>query len=209
MRLHGGVVCGSGLVCAAMLVIIFLRRKEEDELQTKVQFQLVKLQMTGDILMENQHEIIRIHNLLDKSNAQMNVLDPEVSQVKATEEIWKKKLETCTGEKKNMADEVEFIKSQQAEVFAEFEKETSVWKVEVNSLQKQMTQHSKLCNFVRGDSDEARKLCGTVVPKENPKELEVKEAPQPEAPQPDAPQPEAPKPDAPKPDTPKPDAPKP
>ena len=98
MKLHGGVLGASGLVCIAMLVMIYHRRNQEEELQTKVQFQLVKLQMTGDTLMENQHEIIRIHNLLDKNNARMTMLDPEVSQVQATEEIWKSKLDTCKGE---------------------------------------------------------------------------------------------------------------
>ncbi|XP_055780953.1 uncharacterized protein LOC129857065 [Salvelinus fontinalis] len=216
MKTPGVLVGVSLLTSVALLGLINVRRKEEMKEQKHVSFETIKLRVTRDVLGEYQHEVIRAHNLLDKTKAQVDTLGSELTPLQAAEAKKKSELEACQGEKKHVADEVGAVEAENSNSKTEFEKQKAVWVAEMMSLKQQVEQRSKVCVFVKKDSVEGRKLCGDEPPKQEatPKP----DAPKPEESKPDAPKPEEPKPDspkeapkkeaAPKPDAPKPDSPK-
>uniref|UniRef100_A0A4W5LB73 Zgc:174935 n=1 Tax=Hucho hucho TaxID=62062 RepID=A0A4W5LB73_9TELE len=201
MKAQGVLVGVSLLTSVALLGLIHLRRKEEAKEQKHVSFETIKLRVTRDVLGEYQHEVIRAHNLLDKTKAQVDTLGSELSPLQAAEAKKKSELEACQGEKKHVADEVGAVEAENSNYKTEFEKQKAAWAAEVTSLKQQVEQRSKVCVFVKKDSVEGRKLCGDEPPKQEatPKP----DAPKPEESKPDAPKPEESKPDAPKPDSPK------
>lgn len=191
MKTQGVLVGVSLLTSVALLGLINVRRKEEVKEQKHVSFETIKLRVTRDVLGEYQHEVIRVHNLLDKTKAQVDTLGSELTPLQAAEAKKKSELEACQGEKKHVADEVGAVEAENSNSKTEFEKQKAAWVAEVTSLKQQVEQRSKVCVFVKKDSVEGRKLCGDEPPKQEA------------APKPDAPKPEESKPDAPKPDSPK------
>ncbi|XP_064803521.1 uncharacterized protein LOC135521750 [Oncorhynchus masou masou] len=207
MKTQGVLVGVSLLTSVALLGLINVRQKEEMKEQKHVSFETIKLRVTRDVLGEYQHEVIRAHNLLDKTKAQVDTLGSELTPLQAAEAKKKSELEACQGEKKHVADEVGAVEAENSNSKTEFEKQKAAWEAEMTSLKQQVVQRSKVCVFVKKDSVEGRKLCGDEPPKQEatPKP----DAPKPEESKPDAPKPEESKPDAPKPEESKPDAPKP
>ncbi|XP_029592313.1 pollen-specific leucine-rich repeat extensin-like protein 1 isoform X1 [Salmo trutta] len=211
MKTQGVLVGVSLLTSVALLGLINVRRKEEVKEQKHVSFETIKLRVTRDVLGEYQHEVIRAHNLLDKTKAQVDTLGSELPPLQAAEAKKKSELEACQGEKKHVADEVGAVEAENSNSKTEFEKQKAAWVAEVTSLKQQVEQHSEVCVFVKKDSVEGRKLCGDEPPKQEA-------APKPDAPKPEESKPDAPKPDspkeapkqeaAPKPEEPKPDSPK-
>ncbi|XP_045081934.1 pollen-specific leucine-rich repeat extensin-like protein 1 isoform X2 [Coregonus clupeaformis] len=202
MKTQGVLVAVSMLTSVALLGLINVRRKEEAKEQKHLSFETIKLRVTRDVLGEYHHEVIRAHNLLDKTKAQVDTLGSELPPLQAAEAKKKSELEACQGEKKHAADEVGAVEAENSNSKTEFEKQKAAWEAEVTSLKQQVEQHSKVCAFVKKDSVEGRKLCGDEPPKQEA-------APKPEEPKPDAPKPDAPK-EAPKQEAdPKPDKPKP
>ncbi|XP_042175238.1 pollen-specific leucine-rich repeat extensin-like protein 1 isoform X2 [Oncorhynchus tshawytscha] len=185
MKTQGVLVGVSLLTSVALLGLINVRRKEEMKEQKHVSFETIKLRVTRDVLGEYQHEVIRAHNLLDKTKAQVDTLGSELPPLQAAEAKKKSELE------KHVADEVGAVEAENSNSKTEFEKQKAAWEAEMTSLKQQVVQRSKVCVFVKKDSVEGRKLCGDEPPKQEA------------APKPDAPKPEESKPDAPKPDSPK------
>jgi hypothetical protein len=68
------------------------------KVQKHVSFETIKLRVTRDVLGEYQHEVIRAHNLLDKTKAQVDTLGSELPPLQAAEAKKKSELEACQGE---------------------------------------------------------------------------------------------------------------
>ena len=99
MKSQGVLVGVSLLTSVALLGLINVRRKEEMKEQKHVSFETIKLRVTRDVLGEYQHEVIRAHNLLDKTKAQVDTLGSELPPLQAAEAKKKSELEACQGEK--------------------------------------------------------------------------------------------------------------
>ncbi|KAK6326902.1 hypothetical protein J4Q44_G00025470 [Coregonus suidteri] len=158
MKTQGVLVAVSMLTSVALLGLINVRRKEEAKEQKHLSFETIKLRVTRDVLGEYHHEVIRAHNLLDKTKAQVDTLGSELPPLQAAEAKKKSELEACQGEKKHAADEVGAVEAENSNSKTEFEKQKAAWEAEVTSLKQQVEQHSKVCAFVKKDSVEGRKL---------------------------------------------------
>ncbi|KAL0985389.1 hypothetical protein UPYG_G00156270 [Umbra pygmaea] len=213
MKTQGALVVMSVLASLALLGLIHVRHKEETKEEKNTSFQTIKLRVTQDVLGEYQHEVIRAHNLLDKTKAMVDILGQELLPLQDAAAQKKSQLNACQGETKKNTDTLAAIEAQISNSKTEIEKQKVSWESEVLSLKKQMEQRSRVCDFVKKDSEVSRTICGNkeeVAPKpEAPKaEAPKAEAPKAEAPKAEAPKAEAPKADAPKADAPKADAPK-
>ncbi|KAJ8004978.1 hypothetical protein DPEC_G00141880 [Dallia pectoralis] len=199
------------LASVALLGLIHVRKKEELKEQNHTSFESTKLRVTYDVLREYRHEVIRAQNLVEKTKALVDSLGSELSQTQAKQTQQKGELDGCQGKKKQTFDSIAALEGEITSAKDEFEKQKVVWAAQVASHKQQAEERSKVCDFVKKDSVDGRKMCGDAPPKQDAAakaDAPKPDAPQPDAPKPDAPQPEAPKQDAPKPDAPKPDAPK-
>ncbi|XP_056300366.1 anti-sigma-I factor RsgI8-like [Pseudoliparis swirei] len=183
------------IVSVAMVAIMHIRKTEFNYEERKNKFVDIKLRMTSDVLQDRQSEAPETKALLEKTQGEHKALEEKVNmlQAKADEETGKS--DVCLGGQKSATDELASAETELQNLKAEYDKETTNWKNELEALKRQQTERSAVCGFLKPGSHLAS--CGN------------EEAPKPEEPKPEAPKPGEPKPGAPKPDEPKPEAPKP
>ncbi|XP_070299953.1 uncharacterized protein [Salvelinus sp. IW2-2015] len=160
MKTQGVLVGVSLLTSVALLGLINVRRKEEMKEQKHVSFETIKLRVTRDVLGEYQHEVIRAHNLLDKTKAQVDTLGSELTPLQAAEAKKKSELEACQGEKKHVADEVGAVEAENSNSKTEFEKQKAAWGAEMVSQTAGGAAQQSVCLCEEGLCRGTETVCG-------------------------------------------------
>ncbi|XP_036395531.1 histone H1B [Megalops cyprinoides] len=203
MKLPILVMVASLLTSAVLAVFIFMKKKEMILVSKKSSFLDIKVRVTQDVLGEYQADVDKLQKQLDDSSSLVAELKTQLGANEAEAKKLKTAAEACQGEKKKMNDEITSIDGEQKNVKAQFDKEKEAWTKETGDLKQQMAQKSKVCAFVKKDSQEGNKLCGNEIP-EAEKPAPEKPAPEKAAPEKaEAPKAEAPKAEAPKAEAPK------
>ncbi|XP_059909754.1 neurofilament heavy polypeptide isoform X3 [Gadus macrocephalus] len=206
----------SVLVSLGLYWTVTRRKREEEQLLKRNKFQFIKLSVSAEVLGEYKVEISKKQPLMAKIKEEVKALESEAADHLAKQTANKAEVEACENAKKQITDEAASLESELGSKKEEFTKQKANWEAEVASLNKQINEKSKLCDFIKTDSEVARKLCGVPDPKpdaakaEAPKPEEAKaEAPKPEEAKAEAPKPEEAKEEASKPEEAKAEAPKP
>nr|XP_020497655.1 pollen-specific leucine-rich repeat extensin-like protein 1 isoform X2 [Labrus bergylta] len=205
------------LIVVSVLVVgmIKMRKQEHDKENRLDRFQMIKLRVTYDVLVDYQNEKSAKQVQLEKAETEYNTLMVEYTTLKTKEDTAKGNEANCLTDKTSQKSVLDLVEKEFGDVKDNTEKESTGWKTEFETLQKQLAERSKVCNFVKPGSQSSQ-LCGIEVPlkpqenkAEAPKPEEAKaEAPKAEAPKPEEAKAEAPKAEAPKPEEPKAEAPK-
>ncbi|KAG7469479.1 hypothetical protein MATL_G00129400 [Megalops atlanticus] len=191
MKLPILVMVASLLTSAVLAVFIFMKKKEMVLASKKSSFLDIKVRVTQDVLGEYQADVDKLQKQLDDSNGLVTELKTQMGAGEAEAKKLKTAVEACQGEKKKVNDEITSIDGEQNNVKAQFDKGKEAWTKEIGDLKQQMAQKSKVCAFVKKDSQEGNKLCGNTIP-EAPKPAPDKaEAAKAEAPKAEAPKAEA------------------
>ncbi|XP_034409581.1 neurofilament medium polypeptide isoform X1 [Cyclopterus lumpus] len=196
------------VVSVAMVAIVHIRKTEFNYEEKKSKFMEIKLRITNDVLQDRRTEELETKALLEKSQLEQIALQKEVNtlELKADETVAKS--DACLGGKKSATDELASAETELQNLKAEYDKETTDLKNQLETLKRQQTERSAVCGFLKPGSHLAS--CGSEVIAEAPKPEGPKaEAPKPEEPKAEAPKAEAPKPEEPKAEAPKAEAPKP
>ncbi|XP_030226460.1 neurofilament heavy polypeptide isoform X4 [Gadus morhua] len=192
----------SVLVSLGLFWTVTRRKGEEERLLKRNKFQFIKLSVSVDVLGEYKVEISKKQPLMAKIKEEVKALESEAADHLAKQTANKAEVEACESAKKQITDEAASLESELGSKKEEFTKQKANWEAEVASLNKQINEKSKLCDFIKTDSEVARKLCG--VPDPKPEEAKA-EAPKAEAPKPEEAKAEAPKPEEAKAEAPKPE----
>ncbi|XP_059909753.1 neurofilament heavy polypeptide isoform X2 [Gadus macrocephalus] len=200
----------SVLVSLGLYWTVTRRKREEEQLLKRNKFQFIKLSVSAEVLGEYKVEISKKQPLMAKIKEEVKALESEAADHLAKQTANKAEVEACENAKKQITDEAASLESELGSKKEEFTKQKANWEAEVASLNKQINEKSKLCDFIKTDSEVARKLCGVPDPKpdavKDPKPEEAKaEAPKAEAPKPEEAKAEAPKPEEAKAEAPKPE----
>ncbi|KAI4877321.1 hypothetical protein NFI96_017305 [Prochilodus magdalenae] len=150
------------LVCSLGLAgYIHNKKDEEFKLAKHASFQNVKHRVTGDVLKEYMTHVVESSSLLDKTKKQIEDLKVEVTGAQEGADGKRAEAETCTGELKRMTDEVASIDTEKANADGEFQKKKGSLQEQIANLKKEIEQPSKVCDYIKKDSAEGKKLCGT------------------------------------------------
>ncbi|KAL7887402.1 hypothetical protein AOLI_G00051230 [Acnodon oligacanthus] len=177
------VVCSLGLAG-----YVHHKRKEEVRLAKHASFQNVKHRVSSDVLREYMTHVVESNSLLDKTKKQIADLTAEVKEAQEAADGKRGVAETCTGDLKQITDEIVGIDTEKNNAEEEFKKKKANLQEQISNLKKEMEQHSKVCDYIKKDSAEGRKLCGLEalpeqpVAKENKQEEPPKENKKEEAP---------------------------
>ncbi|XP_037393160.1 uncharacterized protein zgc:174935 [Pygocentrus nattereri] len=167
------VVCSLGLAG-----YVHHKRKEEVKLVKHASFQNVKHRVTSDVLREYMSHVVESNSLLDKTNKQIVDLTAEVKEAQEASDAKRGLVETCTGDLKHITDEIAGIDTEKNNADEEFKKKKANLQEQIGNLKKEVEQHSKVCDYIKKDSDEGRKLCGLeALPKEPVAKEDKKEEP--------------------------------
>lgn len=173
------VVCSLGLAG-----YIHTKRKEELKLAKHASFQNVKNRVTKDVLKEYQNQAVETSNLLDSTKKQLEGLKAEMAAAQVAADTKKTEAGTCAGDLKRITDEIAAINSQKSSADGEFQKKKASLQEQIGNLKKASGERSKVCDHIKLDSVEGRRLCGIPDPpkevakevkNEEPKEEEKKE----------------------------------
>lgn len=149
------VVCSLGLAG-----YIHTKRKEELKLAKHASFQNVKNRVTKDVLKEYQNQAVETSNLLDSTKKQLVDLRAEVAEAQMAVNVKKTSANTCAGDLKQITDEIAAINIQKSTTAGEFQKKKAKLQEQISNLKKASVQRSKVCDYIKIDSAEGRKLCG-------------------------------------------------
>ncbi|XP_036440801.1 uncharacterized protein zgc:174935 [Colossoma macropomum] len=167
------VVCSLGLAG-----YIHHKKKEEVKLAKHASFQNVKHRVTSDVLREYMTHVVESNSLLDKTKKQITDLTAEVKEAQEAADAKRGVVETCTGDLKRVTDEIAAIDTEKNNADEEFKKKKASLQEQMDNLKKEVEQHSKVCDYIKKDSAEGRKLCGMeALPKQNVTKEAKKEEP--------------------------------
>ncbi|XP_060906610.1 neurofilament heavy polypeptide-like [Labrus mixtus] len=200
------------IVVSVLVVGVIKMRKQEHDKDNRVdRFQAIKLRVTYDVLVDYQNEKSAKQVLLEKAESEYNTLMVEYKTLKTKGDTAKGKEDDCLTDKTSQKSVLDLVEKDFSDVKGNTEKESTGWKTEVETLQQQLAEWSKVCNFVKPGSQSSQ-LCGieeSLKPEEAKAEAPKAEAPKPEEAKAEAPKAEAPKPEEAKAEAPKAEAPKP
>ncbi|KAJ8290037.1 hypothetical protein GJAV_G00008020 [Gymnothorax javanicus] len=163
MKVSAVIITLSAMISMALAAFMYWKRTDMEKIITKANFMDIKVGVTRDVLAEYQSEVEKLRKLHDET---AKALEPLESAANAVQNDLNKKypeLEACgkdlrTVEEETVASEKELRTGQD-----QFEKEKAQWSEEIAELKAKLEQKSKVCDFVKKDSVEGMKLCGTPI----------------------------------------------
>ncbi|KAL2084116.1 hypothetical protein ACEWY4_019634 [Coilia grayii] len=159
----------TGSVCLA--IFIHKKKIEEAELAKGANFEDIKNTVTNDFLSEVTENLSRDQGNLEAMKKQIEELKTTLQTQQNTAAAAKRDADECQGDAKKTSDELANLEVEQNNLKSEKE----AWTKDVASLKQQVTQRSKVCDYILKDSKEGKKLCGQEVPQEVPKQEEPKQ----------------------------------
>ncbi|XP_066539017.1 uncharacterized protein zgc:174935 [Hoplias malabaricus] len=136
-------------------------RKEELKLAKHASFQNVKHRVTRDVLKEYLTHVVESSSLLDKTKKQIEELKVDVAGVEQVAKAKKAEEDACSGDLKRITDEGAAIDTDKTNTDGEFQKKKADLQEQIATLKKEAEQQSKVCNYIKKDSIDGQKLCGT------------------------------------------------
>ncbi|XP_061085820.1 uncharacterized protein zgc:174935 [Conger conger] len=208
MKVSAVIIVISAIISMALSVLMYLKRNDEAIMVKKSSFMDIKVRVTRDVLGEYQTEAEKMQTDLDEGTKEVQAQNLILQNGKAENKPKSDELAACHEELKKMREETTAERTELKAATEEDGKERAGWEKEIADLKQQLEQKSKVCDFVKKDSAEGMKLCGTPLPEPPKQEAPKVEAPKAEAPKAEPPKAEAPKAEPPKAEAPKAEAPK-
>ncbi|TKS82054.1 TRIO and F-actin-binding protein [Collichthys lucidus] len=158
----------------ALMGIMRIRKREQDQQHRRASFGDIKLRVTNDVLGEYQSEKDSAQVNLDTAQKETSALDSAVKMGKDKADKTKGELDICNQGKTAITDELTILETELKNLQAANEKEEASWNSEVQTLKSQLEAQSPVCNFLKEGSQLESKLCAK---KEEP-EAAKKEEPE-------------------------------
>nr|XP_019948957.1 PREDICTED: neurofilament heavy polypeptide-like [Paralichthys olivaceus] len=156
------------VVSLILFGLIKVRRKARETEEKHSRFQDIKLRVSHDVLTEYETEITNQRQEIDRIQAEQKTTVEETHTLNVKADETKGKVDICEGDKKNPNTEHD-SNTEVDNLKEENDKEMAEWKKEVVSLKDQLKKPSAVCQFLKGQSKTASKLCA----KEDSKEEEA------------------------------------
>lgn len=150
----------SAVVCVVVSMVLFgqyalLTKLTADELDQMTKYHDLDTKLNDDRLMgtmlQGQANLMR--NTVQGLEGEQNTATGDERQ-RATE------LDGCKADKKTKDDELAVAQKERADAEVKLSGESGGWKTEITSLKQEKEQHSKICAYIKKNSDGV-KLCGT------------------------------------------------
>ncbi|KAI1885965.1 hypothetical protein AGOR_G00209180 [Albula goreensis] len=184
MKVAALVIATSILTSVSLAVFIYMKKADEVSINKKAAFMDIKVRVTRDVLGEYQSDAEKLQKNLEAGTKEVEALNTALKAAETEAKEKKTELENCLGNMKKMNEEIAANEKEKKNIQDQFQKLKATWTKEIDGLKKELGKRRKVCDFVKSDSVEGKKLCGDPLPA----------PPKPEAAKPAEAVPEAPKP---------------
>uniref|UniRef100_A0AAY4ADR2 Uncharacterized protein n=1 Tax=Denticeps clupeoides TaxID=299321 RepID=A0AAY4ADR2_9TELE len=159
MRLGDVLMGAMVLVSLGLAAFIHQRKKDDVVLFKQINFQHVKFKVSLDVLADYKDEADKVQRNLEQLRTVVKEKNIKIVSDQVGVDKLKKELEECAGIAKHNGDGVAVLETEQKSVSSGFLVKKEDWTNEITSLKTEITQRSKLCDFILKTSNEARILC--------------------------------------------------
>ncbi|XP_063054130.1 uncharacterized protein zgc:174935 [Engraulis encrasicolus] len=156
----------------SLTILIHKKKIQEVSLAKEANFEEIKNKVTKDVLTEVVDNLSKDKSNLESKKKMIEEVKTAIQNKQNQAAAARHDAEECQGETKRTADELANLEADQNTL----NNEKEAWTREIESLQKDLAQKSKVCDYILKDSEEAKKLCGEAAEpkKEEPKKEEEK-----------------------------------
>ncbi|KAJ8398513.1 hypothetical protein AAFF_G00427680 [Aldrovandia affinis] len=158
MKVSALVVFTSVVTSAILAVLLYTKRSDVEALAKKAAFMGIKVRVTMDVLGEYQGDVDKLQKSMDDHNNEVEALTAELKSKEPDAKKKNDELVTCQEYLKKVNEEIAGSTGEIKKVQDELDKEKTVWNKESADLKEEFGKRSKVCDYVKKDSVEGKKL---------------------------------------------------
>ncbi|KAL4624856.1 pollen-specific leucine-rich repeat extensin-like protein 1 [Arapaima gigas] len=155
MQLTTLVVSMAGVSTLGLIFILHWQHKETEEMIKLASYLAMKLRVTRNALNETQAAL----ELLEDKAEELKTLRWNQTNLKNKLAAQNENLTHCHLEKQELAGELRASLLKRSQIEAQLYKDRKLWTLELNTLKENMSENSKMCNFVKMSVKKTMKLC--------------------------------------------------